>query len=833
MLKARALSATLWSGADALLSHALLFVVSIILARLLSPEEFGTVALLSLFTGLASVFVNSGFSSALIQQQDVSHVDESTVFWFNLGMGVVAGLSLWAAAPWIASFFGKPILVPLTGVMAVNVFLSSVGSIHRTLLTKSLDFRTLMKVSGTATLLSGGVAVAMAWLGFGVWALAVQAVAATAATSLLLWLLSSWRPAPVFSLASARRLFGFGGYLMVSGLLDVVYARVYTVLIGKLYGVRDLGFYNRAEGTKQIPAELLTDILSRVAFPIFSATAADTARLRLGVQLALRGIMLVNVPMMLGLAAVAEPLVSTLFGARWLPAVPVMRVLCLGAVFWPLHVINLNALLAQGHSRLFFRLEVAKKVLGVSVLAVGAMYGMMGLAWSQVAFAVLAFGINAYYSNRLLGYGAVAQARDLAPTLAIAIPMAMGTYWVGTRMHLAPILELLALTGFGAASYLLVAWVCRLAALRDVIELLRSRAQPGTTTRGYCMSSSHASAARRDWVEISDPHSLAEKPVVSVLMLAYNHGPYLAQAIEGVVMQETSFPIELLIGEDCSTDNTREIALNFQRRYPRLVRVITSAANVGAKANSLRLFQASRGEFLAFCEGDDYWTAKDKLHRQLAVFDSRPEVTICAHRSMQLDTASGRIMPMRRSSERARDYSLADVILGGGGFLATASLVLRRTALCPMDDWFLRCPVGDYPIQIWASSVGVCHSLADVGCVYRRGVPGSWSSSVEGDVDVSWRNTAGIIAMLEEFPRKSGRRDIEWAVRQKVRSILRQFHLDVGPASFKALPGRSGLQSRLSWMDRLFIRACASPTLLRTIRGARKAMWLARRFRPS
>jgi O-antigen/teichoic acid export membrane protein len=193
------------------------------------------------------------------------------------------------------------------------------------------------------------------------------------------------------------------------------------------------------------------------------------------VQLALRGIMLVNVPMMLGLAAVAEPLVLTLFGTRWLPAVPIMQVLCLGGVLWPLHVINLNVLLAQGYSHLFFRLEVAKKVLGVSFLAAGALFGVMGMAWSQVAFGPLAFAINAHYSKRFLDYGIVAQVRDLASMFAAAIAMAIGTYWIGTRLNLAPILELLVLTGLGSASYLLIVWLCRLAALRDVIEVVRSR----------------------------------------------------------------------------------------------------------------------------------------------------------------------------------------------------------------------------------------------------------------------------------------------------------------------------------------------------------------------
>lgn len=475
MLKQRALAATLWSSLDAFIREGLAFGVSIALARLVSPEEFGTVALLSLFAGIATVFVNSGFSSALIQKQDVDHTDESTVFWFNLAMGLAVSLLLWAAAPAIAAFFTQPILVPLTGLLALTVFVSALGSIHGTLLTKQLDFRTQMKVRAVATTVSGAIAIAMAWRGLGIWALATQTLAAACVTTLLLWYWRPWRPALVFSRNSARRLFGYGGYLMGSGMLDVAYTRIYTLFIGKLFGVLELGMYNRAENTKQLPAGVVTDILAQVAFPIFSTAAGDTRQLRRGVQLAMRGIMLLNVPMMLGLAAVADPLVLTLFGPHWLPAAPIMQVLCLGGIFWPLHVINLNVLLAQGHSHLFFRLEVAKKVLGLLFLVTGAYFGVMGMAWSQVAFGPVAFIINAYYSERFLGYGVLAQTRDLLSILAAASTMAALTYWAGLHVNLVPFAKLLTLVAVGGVSYALLVWGGRLAALQDVIEVIKSR----------------------------------------------------------------------------------------------------------------------------------------------------------------------------------------------------------------------------------------------------------------------------------------------------------------------------------------------------------------------
>lgn len=473
MLKQKAINATLWSGADIFLRQGLQFVIAIALARLLTPEEFGTIALLYLFVGLAGAFVDSGFSAALIQRQDTTHTDESTVFWFNLAMGAVMAAGLWLLAPWIAQFYDSPILVPLTRGLALNLFLGALGSIHGTLLAKRLDFKTPMKIGAIATSASGALGVAMAWQGYGVWALAMQTLASTTLTTALLWLFSRWRPSLDFSLDSARRLFGFGGYLMMAGLLDVAYNRVYTLLIGKFWGVQELGFYNRADGTKQLPVSVLTGILSRVAFPIFSAAANDKETLHRGVRQALRAMMLINVPMMLGLMATAEPVVRALFGTQWLPAVPILQVLCLAGLFWPLHVINLNVLTAQGHSQLFFRLEVVKKVAGTGLLAGGAAYGVMGIAWSQVVFGLLAFAINAHYTGIHLGYGFWRQYLDFLPTLAISTAMAAAVYWTGSLLPAPALTKLLMQAAIGAAIFLAGCRVFKLKAYVEAISLAK------------------------------------------------------------------------------------------------------------------------------------------------------------------------------------------------------------------------------------------------------------------------------------------------------------------------------------------------------------------------
>lgn len=483
MFKQETRSALLWSGIELLMRQGLTFGVSIVLARLLSPEDFGTVGLLALFIAIATAFTDGGFSAALIQRRDITQADETTVFWINLTMGLLMACALVAVAPAIATFYDIPVLVPLIRLTALNVVLSAFSAIHSTLLTKYLDFRTLMKVGTASSALGGSVAILLAWQGFGIWALAVQTLITSTANAVLLWRASDWRPIGPISLESARRLFSFGGYLFASFLLHVIYDRGYTVIIGKTYGITDLAYYSRADGTKQLPVTLLGGILSRITFPIFAAAAGNRAQLKQGVAFTLRSTMLICVPVMLGLAAVADALVLTLFGEPWRATVPILQVLCVVGLFWPLDVINLETLKAQGHSSKFFRLEVCKKLIGVACLLVGACFGVMGVAVGTAFSAFIAFFINAYYTGRLLDYGPSRQLRDLIPILCISLIMAAGVLWIGLHWHAAAPVVLLGQIIAGAISF---STLCALFRPRAVLDLkrLRQRANVSATVTG-------------------------------------------------------------------------------------------------------------------------------------------------------------------------------------------------------------------------------------------------------------------------------------------------------------------------------------------------------------
>lgn len=467
----KSLSAVFWSGADMFLRQGLQFFVSILLARLLSPEDFGLLAMLYLFTGIAGLFIDSGFTPVIIQRQNITFTDESTVFFFNLGAGFVVALGLCWSAPWTAAFFDQPILRNLTYVMALNLFIGAFGSMHFTLLDKNLDFKTPTKIRAIASLVSGVTGVVLAWQGFGVWSLALQSLASTIVLVALAWLLSPWRPSFIFSFASLRSLFRTGSFLLLTQLLEILYNRLFSALIGKLFSVRDLGFYTRASSTYLLPTGTIAGMVNRVAYPVFSAAATDKAMLARGVRKSLLSIMVINIPMMLGLAVVAEPLVVTLFGLKWLPSVPLLRVLCLSGLLAPHLLINLSVLVAQGHSNLYFRIEVIKKIIGIGAIIIASFYGLMAIVWSQVAVSVISFVINAHYTGVFLKYSVWRQTVDMLPYLILSVIMSLAIWPIDLYTTFSSAIKLALMTISGFVLYVTVCWMLRLEAFEMLLEL--------------------------------------------------------------------------------------------------------------------------------------------------------------------------------------------------------------------------------------------------------------------------------------------------------------------------------------------------------------------------
>lgn len=464
-------TAVIWSAFDVFMRQGVQFIITIILARILSPEDFGIIAMLGLFVGISGVFIDGGFSSALIQRQNVTRIDESTVFFFNLGMAAIAALILCISATWIANFFEHTVLEYLTYAMAFNLLLNAFGAIHATLLSKELNFKTIAKVSAVSSSLSGALAIYLAISGFGVWSMVWQGLAASIIWVMLLWFWHPWRPVWMFSFASLRRLFRFGGYEMAATLTDVISNNLYLVMIGKLFSLRDVGLYDRAQKTQRMPVMLMMGIVDRVAYSAFSAVASDKDKLVRGLRKAQATSMFINVPVLVAVIILAEPLVLTLFGPKWLSCAPILQVLALAGLLWPLHLLNLSVLKAQGRADLFFWITILKKTVAIGLTVFASFYGVMAIAWAQVFASLFAYIINAHYSKVFLGYGVLKQLRDLTLNFIAVIPMAVTVYVITSTMQFSAPIELLIASIIGGFVYLISCWLICAEVLYEFLNL--------------------------------------------------------------------------------------------------------------------------------------------------------------------------------------------------------------------------------------------------------------------------------------------------------------------------------------------------------------------------
>lgn len=470
----RSARAAYWSVIEALGRSGIQFVISVILARLLSPEEFGTVAMLLIFTTIAAVFAEGGFGAALVQRQEISDQDTSSVFAFNVLAGLITASTLCLAAAPIARFFGVPILESLMWLLSLDVVFSALGATHAALLMRDLDFRTQARVTVMAVIGSGSVGIAMAWAGHGVWSLAVQIVLGSAISTMLLWIYRPWRPGRGANLASLKSLFSFGSYLLLTGLINTLYSKLTSILIAKYHSAAELGHYSRADRTQQLPTDILSSAMNRVVFPIFSAAKQDRAALREGVRSAVILLMMVNLPMMLGMAAVAEPLVLVLFGEAWAPTAPLLRILCLAGIFWPLHVVNLSVLKAVGRSDIYFWLDVLKKILGVSAILYASTIGVEAMAWSQAILGVVSYLINAIFTGRFADYSALRQIRDILPYAGAGLAMVATIRALGEVWQPGPMIGLTAAIFAGAIIYGLICVTFKPAAYRILAQHTRA-----------------------------------------------------------------------------------------------------------------------------------------------------------------------------------------------------------------------------------------------------------------------------------------------------------------------------------------------------------------------
>lgn len=447
-------------------------IVQIILARLLLPADYGVIAVIVVFISISQVFVQSGLGTALIQKNEVNDADYSSVFYLAQGIALVFYCILFLGAPFIATFYSQPLIVPVLRVLGLTLFFGAVNTIQTSIISRNFLFRKLFFSSLGAILLSGVVGIAMAYNGYRVWALVGQQLTSIIALCFIMWFTVRWRPKLLFSLTRVKELFSFGWKLLASSLIDVTYTNLSSLIIGKLYPASMLGYYTKGQ---ELPNTLVSNINSSIQAVMFPAYARNQDNRPLVKQIMRRALVTSSFlvfPAMAGLAAIAKPLVELLLTDKWLMCVPFLQIFCAVYALWPIHIVNLQAISALGHSDVFLRLEIVKKVLGLSVLAVTVPIGILAMAQGMVVIGIVATLINAYPNKLLLDYGFMEQWRDLMPALILSLVMFGATYsilFLGLSAWATLILQI----GVGVVVYLGLAWVLGLESLTYVINTVR------------------------------------------------------------------------------------------------------------------------------------------------------------------------------------------------------------------------------------------------------------------------------------------------------------------------------------------------------------------------
>ena len=429
-LKDKAVKGVGWSFIDNIASQGIAFLVGLILARILTPSEFGVLGMVTIFIALSNSIIDSGFSSALIRKRDANSTDYSTVFIFNLVVSIILYFTLYLSSPIISDFFREPQLIAITRVLGLLLIINALGIIQRTLLNVEVDFKTQTKISVIASLVSAVIGIGMAFYGYGVWSLVGQQLSRQTVNSILLWCYSSWRPQLVFSLKSFKELFGFGSKLLVSGLLDTGFKNIYYIVIGRFYTADQLGQYARAEQFNIIFSSNLTNIVQRVSYPVLSSIQDEQDRLREAYRRVIKTTMMVTFACMFGLAAIAKPLILILIGDQWIQAVKYLQIICFSGMLYPLHAINLNMLQVKGRSDLFLKLEIIKKCLALFPILLGIFLGIELMLWGSFITSIIAFFLNSMYSGRLIRYSTIQQVKDIFPTFIISLLIALAMYGV-------------------------------------------------------------------------------------------------------------------------------------------------------------------------------------------------------------------------------------------------------------------------------------------------------------------------------------------------------------------------------------------------------------------
>lgn len=463
----------IWRFAERCGAQLVTFVVSIVLARILDPKDYGTIALVTVFTTILQVFVDSGLGTALIQKKDADDLDFSSVFYFNFIVCMVLYAGMFMAAPYIAVFYKDTTLTPVIRVISLTIVISGVKGIQQAYVSKNMLFKRFFFSTIGGTIFSAVLGIAMAYMGFGVWALVAQQLSNTAIDTLILWLTVRWRPKKMFSFKRLKGLFSFGWKLLVSSLLDTAYNNLRNLIIGKLYSSSDLAFYNQGDKFPKVIVTNINTSIDSVLLPTMSVEQDNPERIKQMTRRAIKTSTYVMAPLMMGLAFCAEPVVRLILTDKWIHCIPFLRIFCITYMFWPVHTANLNAINAMGRSDWFLRLEIVKKIVGLIILLSTMWFGVMAMAYSLLLSSVLSQIINSWPNRKLLGYGYLEQVRDFAPGILLAVAMGICVYFVG-YLPLPMIITLLIQIVLGAIIYIAASAILKLEEFEYLLGMVKS-----------------------------------------------------------------------------------------------------------------------------------------------------------------------------------------------------------------------------------------------------------------------------------------------------------------------------------------------------------------------
>lgn len=469
-LKSTATKGIFWSAVDKFAVQLGQFVVSILLARLLLPEDFGLIGMLAIFIALSQTFVESGLGTGLIQRQDCTDIDFSTVFVFNLGVSSFFYLLLFLTAPFISTFFNQPQLTNLIRVLGLNLFIIAIAIIQRTKLTIALDFKSIAKSNVIGMVIGGIFGVFAARNGYGVWALVIQTLLGSMATSVSLWVFSNWSPSIAFSTTSFKSLFGYGSKLLIAGLYAQILNNVYTICLGKFYPAASSGYYTRAKSFADISAGTVVSVIQQATFPVLSSVQFDKEKLVSIYCRLIRMSAFFIIPLMTLIALLAKPIVILLLTEKWVALIPLLQWMVFARIFFPMSALNMNLLNAVGRSDLFLKVDLSKLPLTILAMVITIPFGVKTMIIGHVITSALAFLINAYLPGKLYGYGSIQQLKDMLPFFVATIGMSITVFLVTSFIDNL-FLQLLLGTLVGLLTYLFICWLLGLDEMIEVWNL--------------------------------------------------------------------------------------------------------------------------------------------------------------------------------------------------------------------------------------------------------------------------------------------------------------------------------------------------------------------------